>query len=90
MIDVLGYMRWFREPDLRMFRWLAERSELFRESGARRACACRTASRSPFVPITTLCSLPTAWTAFQLLDDDLDVTDIAFLAKRAVGPADRP
>lgn len=27
--------------------------------------------------------------AFQLLDD-LDVTDIAFLAKRAVSPADRP
>ena len=33
MINVLGYMRWFREPDLRTFPWLAERSELFRELG---------------------------------------------------------
>ncbi len=32
-------------------------------TGARRACVYRTASRSPLVPITTPCSLPTAWTA---------------------------
>ena len=89
MINVLGYMRWFREPDLRTFPWLAERSELFRELGLAGRARPDGFAFAIGAYYDTLQSANRLDRAFQLLDD-LDVTDIAFLAKRAVSPADRP